>query len=59
MLPATAKSAIPINIKPKQQENKVFLVIFLDKIGKSEVEIIPKKILIVEKIEKAFGIPMI
>ena len=59
MLPTKANKPKPASIIIKQHENNALRVNFPENAGNKAVEIIPKKILIVEKIEKAFGIPII
>ena len=59
LLPANAKIPIAQSIITRQLVKSALRLIFLDKIGNNDVAMIPKKMLIVEKIENAFGIPII
>ena len=50
---------MPQSMKTRQPPNTVFLLNFLDKIGNKAAETIPRKMLIVDKIENDLGCPMI
>ena len=55
--PATVNKAIPHSIKTNKLVNRAFRLKCREKNGNSDVPMIPKKTLIVEKIENAFGPP--
>ena len=59
LFPARANTPMPQSMKTRQPPNTVFLLNFLDKIGNKAAETIPRKMLIVDKIENDLGCPMI
>ena len=59
LFPAKANTPMPQSMKTRQPPNTVFLLNFLDKIGNKAAETIPRKMLIVDKIENDLGCPMI